>query len=91
MDSDVEVYEAARARHPRRWSGEIRDWSLPAERVAQPGKHGQPTGSGRVMESVTTSLKTAATVQLVGSTSLNMFYSHITDPGWHLLPMYLVL
>ena len=26
----VGVYEAARARHPRRWSGAIRDWSLPA-------------------------------------------------------------
>ena len=24
----VELYEAARARHPQRWSGDIRDWSL---------------------------------------------------------------
>jgi hypothetical protein len=29
MRQRVEVYEAARARHPRRWSREIRDWSLP--------------------------------------------------------------
>ncbi len=30
MERRVGVYEAARARHPRRWSGAIRDWSLPA-------------------------------------------------------------
>lgn len=29
MHRRVEVYEAARARHPRRWSKGIRDWSLP--------------------------------------------------------------
>ena len=29
MHNRVEVYEAARGRQPRRWSREIRDWSLP--------------------------------------------------------------
>lgn len=29
MRKRVEVYEAARARHPRHWSREIQDWSLP--------------------------------------------------------------
>lgn len=29
MQQRIDVYEAARARHPRRWSRTIRDWSLP--------------------------------------------------------------
>ena len=29
MRQRIEIYEAARARNPRRWSREIRDWSLP--------------------------------------------------------------
>src|SRR5690606_37423521 len=29
MQQRNNVYQAARARHPRRWSREIRDWSLP--------------------------------------------------------------
>lgn len=29
MRQRVEVCEAARARHPRRWSQKIRDWTLP--------------------------------------------------------------
>jgi hypothetical protein len=42
MQRCIEVYEAARARSPQRWSGAIRDWSLPdsvwlnPERTANP-------------------------------------------------------
>ncbi len=28
MDSFIELYEAARARHPERWSGNMRNWVL---------------------------------------------------------------
>lgn len=31
LNARQQVYEEARARHPERWSGEIRDWSLPDE------------------------------------------------------------
>ncbi|NMA96012.1 MAG: hypothetical protein GX974_08230 [Clostridiales bacterium] len=29
MKNRIRVYEGARKRHPERWSGDIRDWSLP--------------------------------------------------------------
>lgn len=33
------TYEAAKARHPERWSGETRDWSLPEKVHLNPEKH----------------------------------------------------
>ena len=38
MQQRIEVYEAARARHPQRWSGHIRDWSLPESVWLNPEK-----------------------------------------------------
>ena len=42
MERREGVYEAARARHPRRWSGEIRDWSLPASVWLNPVNTAKP-------------------------------------------------
>jgi putative transposase len=38
MKQRIAVYEAARARHPQRWSGAIRNWSLPASVWLNPEK-----------------------------------------------------
>lgn len=38
MQQRIEVYEAARARHPQRWNGHIRDWSLPESVWLNPEK-----------------------------------------------------
>lgn len=38
MQQRIKVYEAARARHPQRWSGHIRDWSLPESVWLNPEK-----------------------------------------------------
>ena len=42
MRERIVVYEAARARHPRRWSGAIRDWSLPDSVWLNPVKEPKP-------------------------------------------------
>ena len=42
MRQRVAVYEAARARHPRRWSRAIRDWSLPDSVWLNPVKEAVP-------------------------------------------------
>lgn len=42
MCKRIEVYEAARARHPRRWSRAIRDWSLPDSVWLNPIKETKP-------------------------------------------------
>lgn len=42
MCERVAVYGAARARHPRRWSGAIRDWSLPDSVWLNPVKEPKP-------------------------------------------------
>jgi len=42
MHQRIELYEAARARHPRRWSQEIRDWSLPDSVWLNPVKQAKP-------------------------------------------------
>jgi hypothetical protein len=42
MQQRVAVYEAARARHPRRWSQGIRDWSLPTSVRLNPVKAAEP-------------------------------------------------
>ena len=42
MRQRIEVYEAARARQPRRWSKEIRDWSLPDSVWLNPVKEAKP-------------------------------------------------
>ena len=42
MRQRIEVYEAARARQPRRWSREIRDWSLPDSVWLNPVKEAEP-------------------------------------------------
>lgn len=42
MRQRIEVYEAARARQPRRWSREIRDWSLPDSVWLNPVKQATP-------------------------------------------------
>jgi putative transposase len=42
MQQRIDVYEAARARHPRRWSREIRDWSLPGSVWLNPVKEPRP-------------------------------------------------
>jgi putative transposase len=38
MQQRIEVYEAARARNPRRWSGNTRDWTLPQSVWLNPEK-----------------------------------------------------
>lgn len=42
MKQRIEVYEAARARNPRRWSGDSRDWSLPQSVWLNPEKTACP-------------------------------------------------
>ncbi len=42
MKQRIEVYEAARARNPRRWSGDSRDWSLPQSVWLNPKKTASP-------------------------------------------------
>jgi putative transposase len=42
MKQRIEVYEAARARNPRRWSGDSRDWSLPESVWLNPEKTASP-------------------------------------------------
>lgn len=42
MQQRIELYEAARARHPRRWSQETRDWSLPDSVWLNPVKQAKP-------------------------------------------------
>ena len=42
MQQRIDVYEAARARHPRRWNREIRDWSLPESVWLNPVKEPRP-------------------------------------------------
>lgn len=42
MQQRVAVYAAARARHPRRWSQGIRDWSLPTSVWLNPVKAAEP-------------------------------------------------
>lgn len=41
MKQRIEVYEAARARNPLRWSGNCRDWSLPESVWLNPEKSGE--------------------------------------------------
>lgn len=36
-----EVYRAAKAQHPERWSNQTRDWSLPGETTLNPNKKGK--------------------------------------------------
>jgi putative transposase len=42
MQSRIAVYEQARAQHPRRWSQQIRDWSLPQSVWLNPVKEVKP-------------------------------------------------
>jgi len=42
MQQRIDVYEAARASHPRRWSRAIRDWSLPDSVWLNPVKPRRP-------------------------------------------------
>ena len=42
MRQRIKVYEIARARHPRRWSREIRNWSLPDSVWLDPVKEAAP-------------------------------------------------
>ena len=42
MKQRIEVYETARARNPRRWSGDSRDWSLPQSVWLNPEKTPSP-------------------------------------------------
>lgn len=42
MAQRIEVYEAARARNPQRWSRKIRNWSLPKSVWLNPEKNNQP-------------------------------------------------
>ena len=42
MKQRIEVYEQARARNPQRWSGAIRNWSLPASVWLNPEKAANP-------------------------------------------------
>ena len=42
MKQRIEVYEAARAHNPRRWSGDSRDWSLPRSAWLNPEKTASP-------------------------------------------------
>lgn len=42
MTQRIEVYEAARARNPQRWSRKIRNWSLPESVWLNPEKNSLP-------------------------------------------------
>lgn len=42
MKRRIQVYEAARSRNPQRWSGAIRDWSMPASVWLNPEKQVSP-------------------------------------------------
>ena len=42
MEQRIEVYETARARNPRRWSGDSRDWSLPQSVWLNPERSASP-------------------------------------------------
>ncbi len=42
MKQRMDVYETARARNPRRWSGDSRNWSLPQSVCLNPGKSADP-------------------------------------------------
>ena len=38
MENRIKIYEAAKAKHPERWSKNIRDWSLPEYVALNPVK-----------------------------------------------------
>ena len=41
MQNRIETYQKAKEAHPERWSGEIRDWSLPKYVTLNPMKENE--------------------------------------------------